>query len=299
MTSAVLWTIGGLLVGMGSPPLLRLGMRRNVDAGLLLAVWAILISVIVSAIVLPVVTVLVYGCWLSLATGLPGWADPTAGLLSGAAVVIAVFRGAWQLGSTTRRRRRVHARHIELTWLLTEEAPRSGGVLWLPTSEPHAYSLAGNPPLVVMSVGLRDCLGHGAVSAVVSHEKAHIRRRHHLFIAVAQALSVGLGWLPLTRQSPSLVRTLIELDADAQAARVHGTWPVRQAIQALQHTTAPAVSLGIATESTQLRLTRLTTLSPDGPPRRPRPGAWTAVMVLAALMLAALVLGIGLISCGP
>lgn len=298
MTSAVLWTIAGLLVGVASPPLLRLGMRRGIDAGLLLMSWVVLMSFTVSAVALPVVAYLVHGCWLPLTAGLPGWADPVAGLLSGVAVVIAAMRGAWQLGSTTRRRHRVHARHVELIWLLTEKAPRPGGVLWLPTSEPHAYSLAGDPPLVVLSAGIRERLGQGAVGAVVSHEKAHIRRRHHSFIAVAQALSAGLGWLPLARQSPSLVRTLIELDADTQAARIHGTWPLRQAIQALQHTTVPAVSLGIAAESTQLRLARLATLAPDGPSRRRGPGAWTVMTVSAVLVFVALVLEIALVACG-
>ncbi|WP_179470168.1 M56 family metallopeptidase [Mycolicibacterium vinylchloridicum] len=299
MTGAVLWTIGGLLVGVFSPPLLRRGMRRNVDAGLLLTLWAIPVCLAVSAIAVPLVTKLAHGCWLPPDSGLPHWVNSVAASLSGTAVVIAVVRGTWQLGSTALRRRRVHARHVELAWLLTGKAPQPRSVLWLPTPEPHAYSLAGNPPLVVMSEGVRRCLGQAAVSAVDTHERAHIRRRHHLFMAVAQALSAGLGWLPLTRQSPSLVRTLIELDADAQAARVHGTWPVRQAIQALQHTAAPAVALGIAGERAQLRLARLTKQTPDGTTRRSRSAAAVAMMAATALALCALTVGVTLASCGP
>ncbi len=159
------------------------------------------------------------------------------GLLSGAAVVIAIIGGGWQIAGVTRHRRRVHARHTELAWLLTGgTAPQAGRVLWLPTSEPpHAYSLTGSPPLVVMSRGLRDCLDQAAVRAIRSHEDAHLQRRHHWFIAVAQALSAGIAWLPLTRQSPALVRMLIELDADAHAARIHGHRPLRRAIQTLRY----------------------------------------------------------------
>jgi hypothetical protein len=298
MIGAVLWTLGGLLVGVLSPRLLRLGMRQNVDAGLLLTFWAILVCLSVSAIALPIVTTLVHHCWLPTDFGLPKWADSVAALLSGTAVAVAAIGGTWQLGSTRRHRRRVHARHVELAWLLTGRAPRRGSVLWLPTPELHAYSLVGNPPLVVMSVGVRNRLGQGAVSAVDSHEKAHLRRRHHTLIAVAQALSAGLGWLPLARQSPSLVRTLIELDADTQAARVHGTWPVRQAIQALQHAAAPAVALGIAGEGAQLRLARLTRHTPDGTPHRSRSGAGTAAIAATALALGVLAIGITLASCG-
>lgn len=300
MTSAVVWTIGGLLVGFASPRLLRLAVRRGADAATMLMVWAVLVCLTVIAIAMPVVTRMIHGCWLSPDTGIPAWADAVAGLLSGAAIVIAVGRGAWQLVSTRRHRRSVHARHIELAWLLNGKAPRAGSVLWLPTTEPHAYSLAGDPPLVVMSVGLRDCLGPGAVNAVRSHEKAHIHRRHHMFVAVAQALSAGFGWLPLARQSPSLVRTLIELDADAHAAQVHGNWPLRQAIQTLQHAIAPAVSLGIAAECAQLRLERLATRGSDGAlPRSRSVATGSATMIASVLTLAALLLASGLVSCGP
>jgi hypothetical protein len=295
-----LYTIGGLFIGVMSPPLLRLAVRRGVDAGILLTVWAVVVSLAVIAIAMPAVAILIHGCWLSPDTGLPRWVDSLTGLLSGATVVIAVARGARQLANTRRRRRNVHARHIELSWLLTGRAPRADSVLWLPTAEPHAYSLAGSPPLVVMSVGLRECLGHAAVSAVRSHEKAHIHRRHHVFVAVAQALSAGLGWLPLIRQSPGLVRTLIELDADANAARVHGSWPIRQAIHTLQHAAAPAAALGIATECAQLRLERLTTHCPDDAVRRPRSAATGSAMIITSVLtFTALLLASGVISCGP
>jgi Zn-dependent protease with chaperone function len=273
-------------------------MRQGADAGLLLIAWAILSCLSLTAVALPVVSILVHGCWLAADTGLPRWADGVAGLASGAAVLAAAIRGAWHFGRTRRHRRHVHARHAELTWLLTGTAPRKGAVLWLPTSEPHAYSLAGEPPLVVMSDGLRACLDQGALGAVTSHEHAHIHRRHHLFIAVAQALSAGLGWLPLARQSPTLVRTMIELDADAHAARVHGSLPLRQAIRTLQYAPAPAVALGIAADSAELRLTRLMTPTPVSAPRTPRSAATgAAVMAATTLVLAAWVLGTGLISC--
>lgn len=300
VTSVVVWTAGGLLIGLLSPPLLRLGMRRGVDAGVLLITWANLVSLTVIAIALPAVSALVHGCWLALGVELPWWVDVLVGLLSGAAVVIAIIGGGWQIAGVTRHRRRVHARHTELAWLLTGTAPQAGRVLWLPTSEPHAYSLTGSPPLVVMSLGLRDCLDQAAVSAVRSHEDAHLQRRHHWFIAVAQALSAGIAWLPLTRQSPALVRILIELDADAHAARIHGHRPLRRAIQTLRYAPAPAVSLGIASGSAQLRLERLSVTSFSGTSHGSRsvvPG--TALFVATVIVSVALAIGAGLASCAP
>lgn len=298
MTSAVWWTIGGLVVAVLSPPFLRRAMRHGADAGLLLIGWAVLACLSFTAIASPAVAIVVHGCWLSPDTGLPGWVDAVAGTTSAAAVVIAGIRGTWRFASTKRYRRHVRARHAELAWILTGAAPRKDTVLWLPTAEPHAYSLAGEPPLVVMSDGLRDCLDPVVLSAVRSHENAHIFRRHHWFVAVAQALAAGIGWLPLARQSPALVRTLIELDADAHAVRLHGSLPLRQAIQTLRYAPAPTISLGIAADAAELRLTRLMAHTPSSAPGTRRSvAAGAAMMIATTLVTTALLFGAGVITC--
>jgi Zn-dependent protease with chaperone function len=191
----------------------------------------------------------------------------------------------------------LHDIHVELAWLLTGRTPRPGAVLWLPASEPLAYSLAGNPALVVMSTGLQQCLDSAAVRAVEAHERAHVRRRHHLLIAVAQAAAAGLGWLPLMRQSPSLVRTLVELDADAHAARSHGNLGLRRALQTLQSASAPTPALGIASECTQLRLARLASSRPSAGRLAGSSAAWGAALVLGMTTLLTFAALTGLASC--
>lgn len=298
MTGIVWWTLAGVIVAAASPPVLRWLTRRGADAGMLLLAWAVLVCLTVFAVALPALAELVHWCWLALHAGPAGGIDTAAGLLSGGVVVLAAVRGGWQLSAAGRYRRRLHARHTELAWVLHGSAPRAGTVLWLPTSEPHAYSLAGDPPLVVMSTGVRACLDPAAVRAVAAHERAHIHRRHHRLIVVAYAVAAGLWWLPLTRQSPSLVRTLVELDADALAARTHGRRPLRRALQTLQDTPAPAASLGIAGESMQLRLARLSTRRSGGPGRLAGSAAGSTAMVLAVMSLLVVALLItGLASC--
>lgn len=257
MTAVVLWSVGGLAVGTLAPGLLHALIRRGVDAPVVLGVWALAVCATLIAVALPALAEVVHRCWLALHSGPPGRADSVAGVLSAAAIVVALLRAGWQLRRTGRQRRRLHERHVELAWLLTGTGPEPGDVLWLPAREPLAYSLVGNPSLIVATNGLRHGLDRSAVSAVLAHERAHLQRRHHLIIGVAAAAAAGIGWLPLMRRSPALVRTLVELDADAYAACRYGTRGLRRALRVLGAAPAPPAALAMAGECTQLRLARL------------------------------------------
>jgi Zn-dependent protease with chaperone function len=298
MTGIVWWSVVGLAMAALSPSALRWLTRRGADAGMLLMAWAVLVCLTVFAVALPGLAELIHRCWLALHTGPPGGLDTAVGVISGGLIGFAAVSGGWRLASTGRYRRRLHARHAELAWVLHGGAPRGDGVLWLPTSEQHAYSLAGDPPLVVLSTGVRECLDDAAVRAVVAHERAHLQRRHHLLVAVAHAVAAGLWWLPLTRQSPSLVRTLVELDADAHAARVHGNRPLRRALLRLQDAHAPAAALSVAGDCVHLRLQRLSGRHRPRTKRFSGPAAGGTAMLLAATaMIVVAVLTTALASC--
>ncbi|QIV79794.1 M56 family peptidase (plasmid) [Mycolicibacterium frederiksbergense] len=292
------WSVVGVVMTAMSPRALRWLTRRGADAGVLLLAWAVSVCLTVFAVALPGLTELLRRCWLTLHAGPPGGVDTAIGVVSGGLIAFAAVRGGWHLARAGRYRRRLHARHAELAWVLRGSALRADGVLWLPTSEPHAYSLAGDPPLVVLSTGMRERLDGAAVRAVVAHEQAHLQRRHHLLIAVAHAVAAGLWWLPLTRQSPSLVRTLVELDADAHAARVHGNRPLHRALLSLQDAHAPATALGIAGECVQLRLARLSgRCSPRAGRFAASAAGSTAVLLVTAAVLVVAVLTTALASC--
>lgn len=299
MTGLVWWTVSGLVLGLLAPPVLRRLIRAGVDAAVLLNAWAVTVSLTLTAVALPALAALLHRCWLApLHAGPPGRVNTIAAALSAAAVSLAVVRGGWSLLRTSRQRRRLHGRHTELTWLLTGRLPSAGAVLWLPAAQPLAYSLGGNPPMVVMSTGLQNGLDPAAVRAVAAHEHAHIGRRHHRLMAIAYALSAGLGWLPLMRRSPSLVRTLTELDADAVAARTHGAHGLRQALRQLQYTPAPATALGIANESTRIRLARLSDDVPVDAAQSTRTGAaGGAVLILGAAAMLCFVALVAVASC--
>ncbi len=97
------------------------------------------------------------------------------------------------------------------------------------------------------------------------HERAHLRGRHHLMVAVAEALAAALPWLPLMRRSPFLVRALVEVSADSIAARSHGAEAVRTALLGMlaglpvTHV-LEGHALGMAHDCIALRLTVLSSV---------------------------------------
>jgi Zn-dependent protease with chaperone function len=207
----------------------------------------------------------------------PSGVGPVVAALSAVATGFAVVRGGWQWRRIRRQRRSLHQRHVELARLLTGAPPAAGEVLWLPAADPLAYSVAGDPPLIVLTTAVRQRLGHAAVEAVLTHERSHHARGHHLLIALAHAAAAGMGWLPLMRQSPRLVRVAVELDADADAVRRHGSHGVRQALELLAAIPAPGAALGMGGECTLLRLSRLDGRIPPG--RSPIAGSTAAALV--------------------
>lgn len=298
MTAVVWWAIAGVAAGGVTQVALHALVRRGISAAALLCVWGVMVCLIITALALPAFAELLHRCWLAVHPAGASQVNTAAGVVSVVILVVAAMRGGWRLGHIGRLRHRLYGKHLEMTWLLTGDRPRRGAVLWLPATPPLAYSLAGQPPLVVATAGLREVFDDATVGAVLAHEHAHVARRHHLFVALADALAAGLGWLPLMRQSPSLVRTLVELDADAHAARQHGHHRLLRALQLLQHAATPPAALGIASECTQLRLARLAAQRCGGSGRLGGAAASCgAVLVVGVAALLSLAAVIALASC--
>lgn len=165
-----------------------------------------------------------------------------------------------------------------------------------------AYSIAGcraPQPVIVASRALTDRLPAPDVAAVLDHERAHLRGRHHLLVGLAEALATALPRLPLMRTSPVLIRTLVELAADHAAARVHGPAAVRVALVAMGTAGAPGHSLTMGRDAVSMRLRWLETAKPIGRVRRTATTALagiSAALAPAAVGAAALAVG-GLVTC--
>ena len=259
----------GVVVGVhGHRPLLWLAERR-VDPTVLLTGWilstvGLVASTVatVSLLTLPAdehpaagIFALAGGCWSALSSGsVPGWREAlAASSVVGTAVLL--LRLGWAV-SARLRRRRAQAPHVAQLRMLASGRP-SSEPLWVRDDRPLAMSIGGRPGVIVMSDGLRRCLPPEAVTAALEHERAHLRGRHHVLVAVAEVLGSALPVCPLLRAAPSAIADLVEIAADAAAARRCGPAAVGEALCRLTGQPVPAGSLAMAGRLTQDRLHRL------------------------------------------
>lgn len=276
MTIALVLILGALLVAWTTPRLLEYRLHGGADPQTLLVTWIALVAstllslaAAASLVLLPghgparQVVALMHHCWAAVSHGSVPRIDEVAGLLSVVVAALAAVRCGTGLLRHARQRRKLHRKHLDLLRILTGAGATPGSTLWLDVPDPMAYSVAGRPALIVASEGLRRRLPGDAVAAVLEHERAHLRGRHHLMVAIAEALAAALPWLPLMRHSPHLVRALVEVSADSAAARSHGAGAVRTALLSMSAHLTPAHGLGMARDSIALRLNLLSSPRPE------------------------------------
>ncbi|MGH3695762.1 MAG: M56 family metallopeptidase [Pseudonocardiaceae bacterium] len=275
MAIVLVLILGALLVAWAAPRLLEYRLHAGADPQALLVMWIALVgstllslAAAASLMLLPGhgparhVVALVDHCWGAISHGSVPRIDEVAGLLSVLFVAVVVARCGGRVRRHAQQRRTLHRKHLDLLRILTGGGATPGSTLWLDVPHPMAYSVAGRPALIVASEGLRRCLPMEEVAAVLEHERAHLRGRHHLMVALAEALAAALPWLPLTRRSPHLVRALVEVSADSVAARSHGAGAVRSALLGMSADLTPAHGLGMARDCTALRLDLLSSPRP-------------------------------------
>lgn len=229
MTVAVALLFAAVALVVTGPTYLRPAGRPGVHPALALSAWVVtLLAAATSAIAAAAVLVLpdpsvpdgMVGiaavCWRALSDGtdLP-WLLLVR-LVVGTTLLVLLTRVAalFTRSLLTERRHR-----IDRVGALRAVAEVRDGVWWVPCADPVAFSIGGGRRgVVVASTGLHG-LDAGAVEAVLAHERAHVRGRHHLAVALAHAAAAALPRVPLCRQAPGAVGVLCELAADAAAVR--------------------------------------------------------------------------------
>jgi Zn-dependent protease with chaperone function len=222
-------TVGLLLSALGllaAPGLLRPLARRLPPAE-----WAALCALLLAAgaVVLEVLAVLVALPTVMRAAGLPEIADLCQEALGrlipgGAAVGWAAFAAAMAVPilatrealRTRRARRAVRAGVRPVAGELL--AHHGHPMLVVPSDRLVAFSVPGSAPRVVISRGLADHLSDGELTAVLHHELAHLRNRHHRYLLLASVVEASLGLLWPVRRSAAALRAALERWADEQAA---------------------------------------------------------------------------------
>lgn len=187
------------------------------------------------------------------------YATPGGAGLAGVGVVVIVgwlARVGYCLGReliTAARRRR---RHSELV-ALVGEPDTDLGVTIVAADAAAAYCVAGRPPTIVLTSTARDALSADELAAVLAHERAHLRGRHHLLLTIADGLAAAFPRVPLLAAARSHVGYLAELIADDAAARRRGRLPVAAAVVHLAGPPAPAAALAAGATAAAARVRRL------------------------------------------
>lgn len=92
-------------------------------------------------------------------------------------------------------------------------------------SRPTAFALANRHWGIVVSTALLELLTTDELAAVVTHEAAHLRQRHHIILRLFHGAISALRWIPLIDAIASAIPHYLEMAAD-NAARQHTSTPI-------------------------------------------------------------------------
>jgi Zn-dependent protease with chaperone function len=178
-------------------------------------------------------------------------------------------------------------RHRELLALLAHGDPKAPGALVVDHPAAAAYCLPGIRSQIVVSAGTLDLLAPAELSAVLAHERAHVRARHDLVLIPFTSLRRAFPRSRVMAQAYRTVALLVEMMADDHALRLRGLLPRELAIALLRFGTAgngaaaPAGALAAAEGELTARVNRL--IAPQPPLSR---AAQAAVVLASALLVA-------------
>jgi Zn-dependent protease with chaperone function len=184
------------------------------------------------------------------------WYLLNAVLLGG--TLTAMYVAARRYRHTLTQRRR----HEEALQFVVRAAGDSDDVCVLDHPIPVVYCVPSRTRPIVVSSGALAQLEDTELQAVLAHERAHLRNRHHVLLTVVDALAAALAWLPTFRDARRHLPLLLEMTADEIAAHRWGRETVAMALRKLAISPSPAGGLaagGSTTSQLGQRLTRLET----------------------------------------
>lgn len=262
MTVALGLLAGAVLVSVLGPLYLRGTVSPRVRPGAALTGWVVSLLVVLGAaaggavvLVLPhneSADGLIGMAAACVNNGQPVW-EHILRLAGAGLVVVALLRVLFVALRALRHESSRRRSHLSMLRLVARAEPDDSSLLWLEQATPVAYSLGGRHGAIVATTGVSE-LSPSAHRAILAHERAHLRGRHHVLVLFVSVLARALPFVPLFRAAPATVRVLVELAADATAARHCGPGPVRAALRAVTGDAVPAGSLAMSREAVELRM---------------------------------------------
>ncbi|VEG41668.1 peptidase M48, Ste24p [Mycolicibacterium flavescens] len=176
-------------------------------------------------------------------------------LVIGARLIVAVL----QVAIATRRRRAHHRMVVDLVGKSQKwaHAHAGDGLRILNVDQPLAYCLPGVRSRVVVSEGTLTTLADNEISAILSHERAHLRARHDLVLEMFTAVNAAFPRFVRSGSALDAVRLLVEMLADDAAVRKAGPTPLARALVACAAGRTPSGALAAGGPTTLLRVRRL------------------------------------------
>jgi beta-lactamase regulating signal transducer with metallopeptidase domain len=178
-----------------------------------------------------------------------------AGLLVAAAVVL---RAAGCVAYEFRRGLRDRREHTALV----AASGRPGDepdVAIVDYHAPAVYCLPCGRNQIVISAGALAALTPEQLHAVLAHERAHLRRHHHVNLALATALARAFPRVPLLGQAQPQLAVLAEMAADDAAIRRHHRDDLAAALVVLASAGARPATLAASGPEAIVRLQRILT----------------------------------------
>ena len=274
MTAAVLLVMAAALL-LGGGQLRRL---RALDAHPLLALltWNAVATAALSSLTLAGVALLVPASAIGgdlaalleacIFTLQAAYAAPTQLPAETLGIVLVVGATLWPAGHVIRSLvgAAVNRRRSSDALALVSRRREDLGAVIVDADVAAAYCLPGRHRRVVLTSAALSALDDDELQAVLAHERAHLRQRHHVLVAVMSGLAAALP-APLLRTAASEVERLVELAADDAAARAVDEVAVAGALVTLGGMNAPRAAFAAAGVGSAARVVRL--LNPGAPLR--------------------------------
>lgn len=219
------------------------------------------------------------------ALGLPLWILYVVVLAITLGIGAKLMFSVVQVAVRTRRRRSKHRMLVDLLDRnnlsdSTYRGLRDADIRVLDAAEPIAYCLPGLRQRVVLSRGTLANLSEAEVTAILSHERSHLRARHDLVLEAFTAVNEAFPRIVRSKSALGSVQLLVELLADDSAVKVAGPTPLARALITCAGSTAPRGAMAAGGPHTLIRVQRL-----SGPGRDVRIAAvaYTAAVVILVL----------------
>ncbi len=155
---------------------------------------------------------------------------------------------------------RSRLRHRQVLLLLARRQPDTQTFV-LSHVTPTAYCVPGRHGTIVFTSGALATLDADQAAAVLAHEQAHLRGRHHLVLALAEVLRSAFPFVPAFVIARTELAQLVEMRADDTALRTCQPQVLATALLALATGMVPSGAVGARGSSVVARAERLVSRS--------------------------------------